>query len=190
MIRVQSGYKAQPLSALPESSRPPAPPAIEFPPINDAAARTNFFKYLDFALQFAPARTGGGCDPRKARAHWHRHRKDDAHEGSRRRPKLQVGLAMKEGAAKVEQYLTAGQKDINGWKVGSLFGDRAFYHGDWLKRAAAAKGRHLRQQRHRGHVIPCVTDAGQMARPWMAASTTTYSPSPPDGFRRSMPSGP
>jgi hypothetical protein len=47
---------------------------------------------------------------------------------------------MKAGTAKVEQYLNAGQKDINGWKVGSLFGDRAFYHGDWLKRAAAAKG--------------------------------------------------
>jgi hypothetical protein len=32
------------------------------------------------------------------------------------------------------------QKNLNGWKVGSLFGDRAFYNGDWLKRAAAAKG--------------------------------------------------
>ena len=31
-------------------------------------------------------------------------------------------------------------KDINGWAVGSLFGDRHFYKGDWLKRAAAAKG--------------------------------------------------
>jgi hypothetical protein len=31
-------------------------------------------------------------------------------------------------------------KEINGWKVGSIFGDAAFYKGDWLKRAAAAKG--------------------------------------------------
>jgi hypothetical protein len=31
-------------------------------------------------------------------------------------------------------------KEINGWKVGSLFGDSAFYKGDWLMRAAAAKG--------------------------------------------------
>jgi hypothetical protein len=29
-------------------------------------------------------------------------------------------------------------KDVNGWKIGSAFGDRAFYKGDWLKRAAAA----------------------------------------------------
>jgi hypothetical protein len=54
--------------------------------------------------------------------------------------KVEVGLGMKDGEAKIEQYLAAGQKNINGWKVGSLFGDRAFYDGNWLKRAAAAKG--------------------------------------------------
>jgi hypothetical protein len=47
---------------------------------------------------------------------------------------------MKDGEAKIEQYLQSGLKDINGWEVGSLFGDAAFYNGDWLKRAAAAKG--------------------------------------------------
>jgi hypothetical protein len=31
-------------------------------------------------------------------------------------------------------------KAINDWRVGSLFGDSAYYNGDWLKRAAAAKG--------------------------------------------------
>jgi hypothetical protein len=31
-------------------------------------------------------------------------------------------------------------KNINGWKIGAMFGDRDFYKGDWLKRAAAAKG--------------------------------------------------
>ncbi|MFY9937260.1 MAG: DUF1214 domain-containing protein, partial [Silvibacterium sp.] len=49
-------------------------------------------------------------------------------------------LGMKSGDSKVEQYLVTGQKNINGWKISSLFGDRAFYNGDWLKRAAAAKG--------------------------------------------------
>jgi hypothetical protein len=28
--------------------------------------------------------------------------------------------------------------DENGWRVSAAFGDRAFYHGDWLLRAAAA----------------------------------------------------
>jgi hypothetical protein len=29
---------------------------------------------------------------------------------------------------------------VNGWKIGSWFGDSAFYDGNWLKRAAGAKG--------------------------------------------------
>ena len=31
-------------------------------------------------------------------------------------------------------------KTVNGWKVGLGGGDRAFFNGDWLKRAAVAKG--------------------------------------------------
>jgi hypothetical protein len=54
--------------------------------------------------------------------------------------KAAVLLAMKEGDDKVKKYLATGQKNINGWGVGSLFGDSAFYNGDWLKRAAAAMG--------------------------------------------------
>ena len=54
--------------------------------------------------------------------------------------KAAVLLAMKEGDDKVDKYLASVMKDINGWKVGSLFGDRAFYSGNWLKRAASAKG--------------------------------------------------
>jgi hypothetical protein len=50
-----------------------------------------------------------------------------------------VLLGMKEGDAKVDKWLTNGMKDVNHWAVGSLFGDRDFYKGDWLKRAAAAK---------------------------------------------------
>jgi hypothetical protein len=45
---------------------------------------------------------------------------------------------MKEGEGKIKEYLTAGLKNINGWLVGSAFGDRAFYHGNWLLRAAGA----------------------------------------------------
>ena len=37
-------------------------------------------------------------------------------------------------------FLRSGVTDVNGWKIGSWFGDRSFYDGNWLKRAAAAKG--------------------------------------------------
>ena len=47
---------------------------------------------------------------------------------------------MKEGDDKVDKFLASGMKNINGWNVGAFFGDRAFFKGDWLMRAAAAKG--------------------------------------------------
>ena len=53
--KVQAGYKAQPLSAFLGKPAPPAAPKVDFPKIDKAMVKTNFFEYLDFALQFAPA---------------------------------------------------------------------------------------------------------------------------------------
>ncbi len=47
---------------------------------------------------------------------------------------------MKEGDAQVDKFLSSGMKKINGWNVGAFFGDAAFYQGNWLMRAGAAKG--------------------------------------------------
>ena len=52
--------------------------------------------------------------------------------------KAAVLLGMKAGDDQIDKYIASGGKVINGWNVGSFFGDRAFYNGDWLKRAAAA----------------------------------------------------
>ena len=54
VVKIQAGYQAQPLSAYLHQPAPPAAPAINFPPITTAMVKTNFFQYLDFALQFAP----------------------------------------------------------------------------------------------------------------------------------------
>jgi hypothetical protein len=140
VVKVQAGYKVQPLSAYLKQPAPPAAPAINFPKIDNQMVKTNFFEYLDFALQFAPA----GPEEKDMREKLARigigagktfDFKDLSVEH-----KAELLLGMKEGETKVEQYLASGQKDINGWKIGSLFGDRAFFNGDWLKRAAAAKG--------------------------------------------------
>ena len=47
-------------------------------------------------------------------------------------------LGMKDGEAKIEKFLSDQQKIINGWKVGSFFGNREFFNGNWLLRAAGA----------------------------------------------------
>jgi hypothetical protein len=137
--KVQSGYKAQPLSAYLHQPAPPAAPAINFPKINKELVKENFFEYLDFALQFAPAGpeeteiraklASIGIGPGKTFDF-----KDlsPAH-------KIEVGSGMKNGEKKVEEKVAAVGKEINGWRVGAAFGDRDFFHGDWLLRAAGAK---------------------------------------------------
>jgi hypothetical protein len=140
VIKVQAGYKVQPLSAYLKQPAPPAAPTVDFPKIDKELVKKNFFEYLDFALQFAPP----GPEENEIRASLARigigAGKTFAFKDLSLEDKLEVGLGMKEGEAKVEKYLAAGDKDINGWKIGSFFGDRAYYHGDWLKRAAGAKG--------------------------------------------------
>jgi hypothetical protein len=138
--KVQAGYKAQPLSAYLGQPAPAASPAIDFPKIDKEMVKTHFFEYLDFALQFAPAGAEEEAIRAKLASIGIGPGKKFEFKDLSVEHKAAVLLAMKEGDSKVDKYLEAGQKDINGWKVGSLFGDRAFYNGDWLKRAAAAKG--------------------------------------------------
>src|SRR5438093_2311816 len=52
--KIQAGYKVQPLSAYLKQPAPPAAPAINFPKVDKEMVKTNFFDYLDFALQYAP----------------------------------------------------------------------------------------------------------------------------------------
>jgi hypothetical protein len=138
--KVQAGYKVQALSAYLKQPTTTAATAIDFPKADAELVKKNFFEYLDFALQFAPA----GPEEKEIRARLARigvgPSKTFDFKDLPLEHKLEIGLGMKDGEEKVEKYLASGQKDVNGWKIGSLFGDRQFYSGDWLKRAAAAKG--------------------------------------------------
>ena len=101
--------------------------------------KTNFFEYLDFALQFAPALP----DEKEIREQLARigigpgktfNLKDLPLED-----KLEIGLGMKEGDRRVEAAVAGLGKEINGWRVSSAQGDAAYFGGDWLKRAAGAQ---------------------------------------------------
>src|ERR1700742_2354637 len=100
--KVQAGYKVQTLSAFLKQPAPPPAPAIDFPKIDKDLVKTNFFEYLDFALQFAPPQENEkeiraalakiGVGPGKTFNF-----KDLPIE-----QKLEVGLGMKEGDKKVD----------------------------------------------------------------------------------------
>jgi hypothetical protein len=137
--KVQAGYKAQPLSAFLKQPAPAPAPKIDFLPATTEGIKANFYEYLAAALQFVPpspedkdirARLASiGIGPGKTFEF-----KDLSLEH-----KAAVLLAMKEGDDKVDKFMTSGMKNVNGWSIGSFFGDRAFYTGDWLMRAGAAK---------------------------------------------------
>ncbi|TIM52255.1 MAG: DUF1254 domain-containing protein, partial [Mesorhizobium sp.] len=104
-----------------------------------AGIKENFFQYLDAALQFVPETPRDkdiraklakiGIGPGKTFE-----LKDLSLEH-----KAEMLIGMKQGDDKINKWLASGNKPINGWNVSSLLGDEAFYNGDWLLRAGAAK---------------------------------------------------
>ena len=128
VVKVQAGYKTQPLSTYLKQPAPPAAPPIDFPKVDKEMVKTNFFEYLSFALQFAPA------DPEEkairdklASIGIGPGRKFEFKELSPEH-KAEVLLGMKEGDTKVDKAIASAGKNINGWRVGGLAGgDRAYF---------------------------------------------------------------
>ncbi|WP_442481519.1 DUF1254 domain-containing protein [Aeoliella sp. SH292] len=138
--KVQAGYKVQPLSAFLKQPAPAAAPKIDFLTASTAGIKENFYEYLDAALEFVPATAADeairaklatiGIGPGKT---FEFKELSDEHKAA-------VLLGMKAGDAQVDKFLSSGMKNINGWNVGAFFGDADFFKGNWLMRAAAAKG--------------------------------------------------
>jgi hypothetical protein len=139
VMKLQEGYKAQPLSAFLHQPAPKAMPPINFPYVDKDSAKLDFFDYLDFVLQFAPA----GPEEKAIRAKLARigigPDKTFSFKDLSLEHKLEIGLGMKEGEKRVDEKVATIGRKINGWNVGSAFGDRGYYQGDWLLRAGAAK---------------------------------------------------
>jgi hypothetical protein len=120
VVKVQSGYKVQPLSAFLKQPAPSAAPAINFPKIDKELINTSFFDYLDFSLQFAPptpeekeiraklARIGVGAG------------KTFVFKSLSPEQKAAIVEGMKAGGVKVENAIAGTGKNIDGWTLGGL----------------------------------------------------------------------
>ena len=139
VVKVQAGYKAQPLSAFLKQPAPDAVPDTDFPPATTAGIQDNFYSYLDAALQFVPETPADKALRARLASIGIGPEKTVEFEDLPKEHKAAISLAMKDADEKISKYLSQGMKRINGWTVGSLFGDEAFYNNNWLKRAAAAK---------------------------------------------------
>jgi hypothetical protein len=112
---------------------------VNFPKIDKELAKTNFFEYLDFCLQFAPvienekdiraklARIGIGAG------------KTFSFRDLPLEHKAEILVGMRQGERKIDEAVDKAGVAANGWRISSLFGDAAYFNGDWLKRAAGAK---------------------------------------------------
>ena len=137
---IQAGYTAQTLSAFLKQPAVPAAPKIDFLPATTAGIKANFFSYLDAALSFVPeTQRDKAIRARLARIGIGPGR-TFAFDDLPLEHKAEILVAMKQGDDKVDKWLAHGNKIVNGWNVGSFFGDEAFFNGDWLMRAGAAKG--------------------------------------------------
>lgn len=140
VVKIQAGYKAQPLSAFLKQPAPPVAPKINFVPATTAGIKDNFFEYLDAALLFVPETPRDKAIRAKLAKIGVGPGKTFAFKDLSLEHKAEILVGMKQGDAKVDKWLAGGNKNINGWNVGSFFGDEAFYNGDWAMRAGSAKG--------------------------------------------------
>ena len=136
--QVQAGYRAMPLSAFVGRPPPPVSPRPAFPPFSESGFKADFIRYFNFLLQFAPAVpeeadmrarfASVGIGPGAPF--------DLAGLSEAERDAVERGVEA--GFERVKKRGQKGGKNVNNWRLGAAFGDRAFYGGDYELRAAAA----------------------------------------------------
>ncbi|MCB1705552.1 MAG: DUF1254 domain-containing protein [Halioglobus sp.] len=141
---IQAKYQATGLSVFLGSPKAKPTPAVNWPKIDKQSEKAEFFDYLAFLLQYAPA-TGSAAVEVPLRDKF-------AMIGIRAgRPFPSVSLTAADKAAiaaaagpaesLIEEKLKTIGQPAEGWlMVTSGIGDRAVYNGDWVQRAAVARG--------------------------------------------------
>ncbi len=137
--KIQAGYTANPLSTFLHQPAPPVAPAPDFPAFTEDAFKTDFPKFLNFLLRYCPpVPEENDLRAKFASVGIEAGKPFDMSKLSEA-DKAELDLGIKEGFDAISKSVGSFGKEINGWSVGSVAGDRAFYHGDFLLRATAAR---------------------------------------------------
>ena len=137
--KIQAGYTVQPLSSYANTPPPPqAPPAITFPAFTEDAFKQRFPEFLSFLLQFCPEVPEEAAVRLRFDAIGIAPGKPFDYDKLTDTQKGELDAAIKDGYDAIVKQRDNIGRNINGWIVGSAFGNRDFYHGDFLLRAAAA----------------------------------------------------
>lgn len=135
--KIQSEYKAQPLSAFEGKPAPPSAPAIHWVrPVLPAQMKTSpeFFNVMNFLLQFCPTQPSEIALRRRFAS-------IDIASGKT----IDFATLSPERKAAFVNGMADGQKEIDarraasGGDISNFFGTRAFLHGDYVARATGAQ---------------------------------------------------
>jgi hypothetical protein len=139
--KIQAQYTAQPLSQFLKQPAPAVLPLPDFPTFTKNAFKTDAFSYLNFLLQFCPPVGPAEVEkPLRARFAEIGIAPGKPYDFSKLslEDRIEQGLSIKWAYKEIADQRENIGKEVNGWRVGSAFGDRAFYDGNYLLRAAAA----------------------------------------------------
>ncbi|HPU15490.1 MAG TPA: DUF1254 domain-containing protein [Polymorphobacter sp.] len=137
--KIQAGYKAQPLSAFLGTPAPAAAPAVAWPAIDKDKAKSDFFSYLAFLLQFIPAQADeAGIRADLAKIGIEAGKPFDMSKLSETQ-KAGLLAGMKAGNDKIQDAAKSVGTKVNGWNIARIENTRAATNGDWLRRAGVAQ---------------------------------------------------
>ncbi len=131
---IQSGYKAELLSAYTGTPAPDAPPSIDWPPISDELMFTNYWSLAAFLLPFAPPYPGDEAQ-----------RENLARLGIRERETWPGTDLSPDTVALMKEVAVATEKEIRDEAArltdsSKIFGTPEFMKRQYMVRAAAAQG--------------------------------------------------
>lgn len=136
---IQAGFSVQPLSAYAGTPTPKPAAVIEFPKLDKELVKSNFFGYLDFALQFIPPAPEDAAIRAKLASIGIGNGKFDEFKALAAKYRRELGMGMMAGEKKLTQMVAQAGPVIDGWNWAAitLDNDHAHYQGNYLKRAAA-----------------------------------------------------
>ena len=136
--KIQAGYTVEPLSSYAHWPPPPPAPPVNFPPFTEDAFKQRSTKFLNFLLQFCPEVPEEAAVRLRLNAIGIGAGKPFDYDKLTGTQKSELDSAIKDGYDAIVRQRDNIGSNITGWIVGSAFGNRDFYHGDFLLRAAAA----------------------------------------------------
>ena len=152
VVKIQAGYKVQPLSAYLKQPAPAAPPAIDYMKADAEIAKKQFWQVLDFALQYIPPSPEEAAIRAKLASIGIGPGKKFDFKDLSAEHKAAMLLGMKAGDDQVDKYIASGRHSNQRMEGGIILRRPRLLQRRLAQASRRRQGRNFRQQRHRSDV--------------------------------------